>query len=82
MVSSLAPTPPTLPNSRLKSSILSTYLDPKIRAVLKIWAAKEGRTMSNLAAFLITNAVNEYLDSQQIGIDEYLESQQKDAGKD
>lgn len=70
IATTLAP-PRTLANNRLKASSLSTYLEPEIKEALAAWAQKEGRTMSNLAAFLITTAVKEH-----------LESEQKEAGKE
>lgn len=60
-----APPCKTLANNRLKASPLTTYLEPEIKKTLDDWAKEEGRSVSNLAAFLITKAVKEREESQQ-----------------
>lgn len=59
-----SPIPPQTLGNRLKASPLTTYLEPEIKDALEAWAQEEGRSMSNLAAFLITKAVKERLDPQ------------------
>lgn len=60
-----SPIPLQTLGNRLKASPLTTYLEPEIKDALEVWAQEEGRSMSNLAAFLITKAVKERLDPQQ-----------------
>ncbi len=43
---------------------LTTYLEPEIKEGLKQWAKAEQRTLSNLAAVILTNAYQDRLKQQ------------------
>ncbi len=44
---------------------VTAYIDPEVKQGLEEWAKKEQRSLSNLAAVLLTNAYREYQKQQQ-----------------
>lgn len=44
---------------------VTAYVDPQVKEGLEEWAKKEQRSLSNLAAVLLTNAYREYQKQQQ-----------------
>lgn len=44
---------------------VTVYIDPDVKEGLEEWAKKEQRSLSNLAALLLTNAYREYQQQQK-----------------
>lgn len=44
---------------------VTAYVDPEVRKGLEAWAKKEQRSLSNLAAWILTNAHREHQEQQQ-----------------
>jgi hypothetical protein len=44
---------------------VTAYVDPEVKQGLEEWAKKEQRSLSNLAAVLLTNAYREYQQQQK-----------------
>lgn len=51
-------------STRSEMKRLATYLPDPIYEEMEKWAAKEKRSLSNLAAYLLENAVREYQQQQ------------------